>query len=89
MALTAQVHIWPGEIGAGVNERGNVEIVGMDRETGCIVKIEIHSQKWKHVYSQLGRLSGVGIVRPDSQLEVVTADGTPMETENGHIKPPE
>jgi len=73
MPISAQVHIWPEEIGAGVNERGNVEIVGMDRETGTIVKIEIHSAKWKHVYSQLGRMKGVGIVRPETPtLEVVT-----------------
>lgn len=72
MALSAQVHIWPKEIGAGVNERGNVEIVGMDRETGTLVKIEIHSAQWQHVLKQLGRLKGVGIVRPESGLTVVT-----------------
>jgi hypothetical protein len=63
MAHNVQVHIWPEEIGAGVNERGNVEIVGVDRSDGTIVKIEIHSEKWKHVLTQLGRLRGVGIVK--------------------------
>ncbi|MFI5419576.1 MAG: hypothetical protein ACHQ1H_01270 [Nitrososphaerales archaeon] len=79
--MSAQVHIWPKEIGAGVNERGNVEIVGMDRDTGTIVKLEIHSAQWKHVMVQLGRLKGVGIIKPGaSQLEVVTDEGI----ENGH-----
>lgn len=72
MPITAQVHIWPKEIGAGVNERGNVEVVGMDRDTGTIVKIEIHSAQWKHVMAQFGRLRGVGIVKPGKTLEVVT-----------------
>jgi hypothetical protein len=75
MALNAQVHIWPEEIGAGINERGNVEIVGMDRDTGCVVKIEIHSSKWQHVYKQLGRMKGVGSARPSSVLEVVSELG--------------
>lgn len=82
MALTAQVHIWPKEIGAGVNERGNVEIVGMDRDTGTVVKIEIHSGQWKHVYSQLGRLKGVGIIKPGTSLEVVS--DIPEGSGNGH-----
>ena len=80
MPLSAQVHIWPNEIGAGVNERGNVEIVGMDRDTGTIVKIEVHSGKWKHVYAQLGRLRGVGIVKASgAPLEVVTEMPTDLE----------
>lgn len=82
MPMSAQVHIWPKEIGAGVNERGNVEIVGMDRENGTVVKIEIHSAQWKHVMQQLGRLKGVGIVKPTSTLEVVTDN--PSGDGNGH-----
>ena len=70
MPLSGQIHIWPKEIGAGVNERGNVEVVGMDRDTGTIVKIEIHSAQWKHVLQQFGRLAGVGIVKP-AGLEIV------------------
>jgi len=70
--INAQVHIWPEEIGAGVNERGNVEIAGLDRANGTIVKIEIHSAQWKHVLQQLGRLKGVGIVKPTSSVEVAT-----------------
>jgi hypothetical protein len=77
MALNAQIHIWPEEIGAGVNERGNIEIAGLDRKQGTIVKIEIHSAQWKHVYAQLGRLKGVGIVKPKSNLSVVGGDDIP------------
>lgn len=72
MPLSAQIHIWPQEIGSGVNERGNVEIVGMDRDTGTVVKIEIHSAQWKHVLSQLQRMKGVGIIKANRQLEVVS-----------------
>lgn len=79
MAIQAQVHIWPSEIGMGVNERGNVEVVGMDREQGTVVKIEIHSAQWQHVLKQMGRLKGVGIVRP-AGLEIVTEM---TENENG------
>lgn len=73
MACQTNVHIWPREIGAGVNERGNVLVTGMDREQGTTVTIEIHSAQWKHVLAQFGRLSGVGIVRPEG-LHVVTDD---------------
>jgi hypothetical protein len=72
MATSIQAHIWPEEIGAGVNERGNVEIVGMDRETGSVVKIEISSQQWKHVYTQLGRMRGVGIHKANRKIEIVS-----------------
>jgi hypothetical protein len=70
--INVQVHIWPKEIGAGVNERGNVEIVGMDAAEGTIVKIEVGSQEWPHVYKQLGRLTGVGIYKANrAPIEVV------------------
>lgn len=81
MALSAQVHIWPKEIGCSVNERGNVEIVGMDREEGSVVIIEIASQQWKHVYSQLGKMSGVGIYKANRKVEVVK--DLPEGIENG------
>lgn len=63
MPVTVQLHIWPKELGCKVNERGNVEVVGMDRETNTIVIIEIHSGKWKHILNQFNRMTGVGILK--------------------------
>jgi hypothetical protein len=83
MAINAQVHIWPEEIGAGVNERGNVEVVGLDRDTGTVVKIEISSQQWKHVYAQLGRLRGVGIYQANRKVEIVSDLPDDLPKENG------
>lgn len=72
MATSVQLHIWPKEIGSSVNDRGNVEIVGMDREDGTVVIIEIASQQWPHILKQLGRMRGVGIHKANRKIEVVS-----------------
>lgn len=74
MPLTAKVHIWPQNILAEVNERGNVCIVGQDPDTGAEVMIEIHSASWPTVYEKLGRMKGVGIHKVNRKIEVVTDD---------------
>ena len=74
MPVELVVHIFPKELGAAVNERGNVEIFGIDRESRASVTMEINSQNWKHVMEQFGRMKGVGIAKPKSSLEVVTDD---------------
>jgi hypothetical protein len=51
----------PNKIAAGVNDEGNVEIHGIQEETGMVFTIVIDSSRWDHVYKQLGRLKGVGI----------------------------
>lgn len=73
MPLVLNCHIMPRELGAGVNDNGNVEIFGVDKESGAIVTIEIHSASYKRVLEQLQRLTGVGIVKAGrAQLEVAT-----------------
>lgn len=73
MPLLLNVHIMPKELGAGVNDNGNAEIFGIDKESGAIVTIEIHSASFKHFCSQLERLRGVGIVKAGrKELEVIS-----------------
>lgn len=79
--IGVQIHMFPKEIGIGVNEQGNVEIVGMDRDTGSLVKLEIGSREWKAFYSAAGRLSGVGIYKANRKLEVV--EDMPNALKNG------
>ncbi len=77
MPLVLNCHIMPKELGAGVNDNGNVEIFGIDKDSGAIVTIEIHSASFKRVMEQLGRLRGVGIVKAGrAQIEVVEENPT-------------
>lgn len=78
MAHNVQVHIWPNEVGMQVNERGNVELMGLDREDGTYVTIEFSSHNWKRIYQQMGRLQGIGIHKANRKIEVVT-DGNKEE----------
>lgn len=57
------IHMQGNQIAAGVNDQGNVELAGIDMNTGTTVIIEIHSAAWKETYAKLGRLSGVGIYK--------------------------
>jgi len=73
MPLAVQLHIFPKEVGMKVNDNGNVEICGMDRDTGTVIIIEINSQHWKHIYGQMGRMRGVGIAKANrAPIEVVS-----------------
>lgn len=76
----------PKELGAGVNDNGNVEIFGIDKESGALVTIEIHSASWKHVLSQLQRLTGIGIYKAGrKELEVVSEiPNLEVDLGNGH-----
>lgn len=51
------------QVAAGVNDQGNVEIAGVDMNTGTTVIIEIHSSVWRDTYEKLGRMKGVGIYK--------------------------
>jgi hypothetical protein len=72
MPLAVQLHMFPGEIGMRVNDTGNVEIMGVDRDTGSAVTLEINSQHWKHVYNQMGKMRGIGIHKANrAPIEIV------------------
>lgn len=51
------------QVAAGVNEQGNVELAGIDTNTGNAVILEIHSSVWHEAYRKMGRLTGVGIYK--------------------------
>lgn len=58
------------EIGAGVDDQGNVTIHAIDKQQGIILTITVESQYWKKVYENLGRLNGVGIVRATNLIPI-------------------
>lgn len=71
MAVDFHMHIWPRNIGGQVNERGNVEIIAIDKDHGAVVVVEVHHAEWPHFLQQMGRMKGIGIVRPKSEVVVV------------------
>ncbi len=58
------------EIGAGVDEQGNVVIHAIDRSTGLIVTMTIESAYWPKALENFGRLKGVGIVRANNLIPI-------------------
>jgi len=58
------------EIGAGVDEQGNVVIHAIDKNAGLIVTITVESDYWQKALDNLGRLKGVGIVRATNLIPI-------------------
>ena len=54
---------FPAQVAAGVTEKGDIAITGIDPQTGMTITIVVESSAWKEVYAKLGRLRGVGIYR--------------------------
>lgn len=58
------------EIGAGVDEQGNVLIHAIDRPSGLVVTLTIESAYWQKALENFGRLKGVGIVRATNLIPI-------------------
>lgn len=58
------------EIGAGVDEQGNVLIHAIDRSGGMVVTLTIESAYWQKALENFGRLKGVGIVRATNLIPI-------------------
>jgi hypothetical protein len=70
-----EIVVTPSQIAAGITERGDVAITGVDPQFGTTVTIVVESTHWKTVLEKLGRLKGVGIYKAN-RLPIVGVDGT-------------
>ncbi len=70
-----QINAHCPEIGAGVDDQGNVLIHAIDKQQGLVVTLTIESGYWKKVLENLGRLSGVGIVRATNLIPIKGMQG--------------
>lgn len=58
------------EIGAGVDDQGNIVIHAIDRGAGLVITITIESAYWQKALDNFGRLKGVGIVRATNLIPI-------------------
>jgi hypothetical protein len=68
-----EITMFPQQIAAGISDKGDVAITGVNPNTGMTITLMVESSNWKEVYKKLGALKGVGIYRAN-RIAVVPDD---------------
>jgi hypothetical protein len=68
-----EIIVLPQQIAAGITEKGDVAITGIDPQSGMTISIVCESSHWKAVYEKLGQLKGVGIYKAN-RLQIIEHD---------------
>lgn len=69
-----EITMFPQQIAAGVSEKGDVAITGVNPNTGMTITLMVESSNWKEVYKKLGALRGVGIYKANRIISAVDND---------------